>query len=53
VPSHDRGEYRRTAELADDARSPQLVEAVERLDELGSGATAITSTTYIAERVRR
>lgn len=53
VPSHDRGEYLRTAELADDARSPQLVEAIARLDELGRGATSITSTTYVAERVRR
>ena len=53
VPSHDRGEYRRTAELADDARSPQLVDAIARLDELGRGATTITSTTYVAERARR
>ena len=53
VPSHDRGEYRRTAELTDAARSPQLVDAIARLDELGRGATTVTSTTYVAERVRR
>ena len=53
VPSHDRDEYRRTAALADDARSPQLADAIARLDDLGRGATTITSTTYIAERVRR
>ena len=52
VPSHDRGEYRQTARLADDARSPQLVEAIAELDAFGRGATSITSTTYIAERVR-
>ena len=52
VPSHDRGEYRRTAELADAARSPQLVDAIARLDAFGRGATSITSTTYVAERVR-
>ena len=53
VPSHDRGEYRQTARLADDARSPQLVDAIAELDAFGHGATSITSTTYVAERVRR
>jgi len=53
VPSHDRDEYRHTAELADAARSPRLVEAIDRLDDFGRGATSITSTTYVAERVSR
>ena len=53
VPSHDRGEYRHTAELADAARSAQLVDAIARLDELGAGATSVTATSYIAERVPR
>jgi hypothetical protein len=52
VPSHDRGEYRRTAELADTAMSPQLVAAREALDGFTSGTTPVSSTTYVAERVR-
>jgi hypothetical protein len=53
VPSHDRDEYRVTAALADEARSAMLASAIDRLDGFGAGATAITSTTYVAERVRR
>ncbi|GAB3604817.1 hypothetical protein GCM10027413_02260 [Conyzicola nivalis] len=53
VPSHDREEYRRTAELADGARSEHLVDAIAELDDFGRGATTVTSTTYVAERVRR
>ena len=52
VPSHDRGEYRRTAELADRAMSPQLVAAREALAGFTTGTTPISSTTYVAERVR-
>ena len=51
VPSHDRGEYRRTAELADQAMSPRLVAAREALAGFTSGTTPISSTTYVAERV--
>ena len=51
VPSHDRGEYRRTAELADRAMSPPLVAAREALAGFTSGTTPISSTTYVAERV--
>ncbi|GAB2456830.1 hypothetical protein HD599_003301 [Conyzicola lurida] len=53
VPSHDRGEYRTTAEMADRARSAMLAGAIDRLDAFGAGATAITATTYVAERSRR
>ncbi|WP_411701053.1 hypothetical protein [Conyzicola sp.] len=53
VPSHDRDEYRRTAELADDARSAPLAAAIAELDDFGRGATTVTSTTYVAERVKR
>jgi pimeloyl-ACP methyl ester carboxylesterase len=53
VPSHDRDEYRRTAELADDARSAQLADAIAELDAFGRGAATVTSTTYVAERVKK
>ena len=50
VPSHDRGEYRDTAELADRARSPRLVAARESLEGFTDGTTPVSSTTYVAER---
>jgi hypothetical protein len=53
VPSHDRDEYRRTAELADNARSAQLADAIAELDAFGRGAATVTSTTYVAERVKK
>jgi hypothetical protein len=52
LPAHDRDEYRTTAELADRARSTRLTGVVDRLDAFGAGATSITSTSYVAERVR-
>jgi hypothetical protein len=51
VPAHARAEYRETAALADSARSAMLAAAVDRLDDFGVGASSITSTTYVAERV--
>ena len=53
VPSHDRDEYRRTAQLADAARSATLVETVDELDAFGRGASRVTSTVYVAERVAK
>jgi hypothetical protein len=53
VPSHDRGEYRRTAELADAAHSATLVDALAELDGFGRQVSNVTSTLYVAERVRR
>jgi hypothetical protein len=50
VPSHDRGEYRHTAELAERARSERVREVVDRLDGFSAGATTIVSTGYVAER---
>ena len=52
VPAHDRNEYRQTAELADRARSPQLVAARDALDTFTAGSTPVSSTTYVAERVQ-
>ena len=53
VPAHDRGEYRRTAQLADEAGSAQLIRAVDRLDGFTAGMTNETATSYVAERVAR
>jgi hypothetical protein len=50
VPSHDRGEYRETAVLAERAGSEQVSGVVERLNGFTDGATSIVSTAYIAER---
>jgi hypothetical protein len=52
VPSHDRGEYRRTAELADAASSERLSAAAAELRGFGAGATSVVSTSYVAQRVR-
>ena len=51
VPSHDRGEYRHTAQLAERAGSEQVGGVVDRLDGFTAGATSIVSTGYVAERV--
>jgi len=53
VPAHDRGEYRRTAQLADEAVSAQLTRAIDRLDGFTAGMTNETATSYVAERVAR
>jgi len=51
VPSHDRGEYRQTALLAERAGSERVRGVVDRLDDFSAGATSIVSTSYVAERV--
>jgi len=51
VPSHERGNYRDTAVLIDDAQSDAVREAVRELDRVSAGADSITSTSYLAKRV--
>lgn len=50
VPSHDRGEYRATAVLAERAGSDQVGAVVDRLDGFSDGATSVVSTSYVAQR---
>jgi len=50
VPSHNRGEYRATAVLAEQAGSERVSDVVDRLNGFSAGATSIVSTSYVAER---
>ncbi len=51
VPAHHLQYYQDTARLMDAATSDQITTAAAGLDEFGTGATSVTSTAYIFERV--
>lgn len=50
LPAHQRDVYSETARLADHSVEPRLAGAVAKLGAFDSGATAVTSTVYIARR---
>jgi pimeloyl-ACP methyl ester carboxylesterase len=51
VPAHRLAEYRSTAELLDEARSPTVERSAARLHAVGSGAERVEVTYYRADRV--
>jgi pimeloyl-ACP methyl ester carboxylesterase len=50
VPAHHLEYYRETTVLLDGARSEQVTTAARELDDFSKGATAVTSTRYLATR---
>ena len=51
VPAHERSNYRDTAILTDAADSESVQRALRAMNQATAGATAITTTSYVATRV--